>query len=98
MRSKEHSWPEVWAEVQRMLELHAAPTAVKEAASPDKVGWNYVNGKFYLFCPKALYEWIEIADPITMESNLGLIKPLLWPIMQKHHCDILIYRLTDNGR
>ena len=86
-------WPEVWNQVRAVMERNHAPDAVREAAHPANVGWNYGNGKFYIFCPKAVYEWIEKPPAPDIDSNLKFIKPIIWPFMVKYNCKDLIYKI-----
>lgn len=90
------SWPEVWGQVQTVIEKHGAPEEVRRAARPSHVGFNCGNdGKAYLFLPEILYRWIEVPASPDEESNLRFIKPLIWPLMQRYKCKDLIYKLID---
>lgn len=93
MKRTEAEWPEVWKQVLNAMERHGASEDVKKAAQPDNVGWNYGNGRLYLFCPQEVYEWMEKPTSPDMDSNLKYIKPIIWPFMMKYNCKDLVYKL-----
>lgn len=94
MGSKKHEidWETIWRQVAETMARHGATSDVIESISC--VEWKVNEGKFFLFCPKELYNWIEVPSPSNTESNLRYIKPFLWPAMQRLGCRTLIYKLT----
>ena len=100
MSKKHHdtAWPAVWGQVQAAIEKSSAGDEVKFAARPERVGWNCHGNRFYLFCTEPLYRWIEVPASPDGQSNLGTIRNMLWPFMQKYSCSDLIYRIIDLER
>lgn len=92
-RKHDVNWPAVWSQVQAALERNNAPDDVIRSARPSHVGWNYGDGKFYLFCSETLYRWLEVPPSPDRPSNLSLIKPIIWPLMQRYCCKDLVYRI-----
>ncbi len=97
MKNKKHepTWPIVWGQVQAAIEKSSAPDDVKNAARPERVGWNSNEGRFYLFCTEPLYRWLEVPESPDKQSNLGIIKNILWPFMQKNNCNDLVYKIIN---
>lgn len=85
---------QVWQKVYQKLQERGAPYAVRMAALSDNLTWKADHGRFYLYCPEVLYEWIEIPIAPETESNLRFIKPILWPLMQQHGCKDLMYQVV----
>ena len=97
-RKHEASWPSVWNQVRDAIARSNAPDEVRQAALPCNVGWNCHGNRFYLFCTEPLYRWIEVPASPDGQSNLGTIRNILWPFMQKYSCSDLIYRIIDLER
>lgn len=87
----EINWPEVWRKLAETMKAHNAPAEVIEDV--EYVEWDCTDGKLNIFCPKALYEWIEIPESVGSDSNISYIKPILWPIMQRLGCKDLVYHI-----
>ena len=100
MRNKKHelTWPVAWSQVQAELARHHAPDEVRFWARPCNVGWNYSDGKFFIFCSEVLYKWIEVPDGPDKSSNLSIVKTHIWPLMQRYNCKELVYRLVLSGK
>lgn len=96
-RKHEASWPSVWNQVRDAIARSNAPDEVRQAALPCNVGWNYHDGKFYIFCNEVLYRWLEVPDAPDAPSNIGIIKPYIWPMMQRYNCKDLYYRLIKTN-
>lgn len=91
MANKETNWPQLWEQMKAVMKKHGAPEEVLKAV--DYTEWKVKDGKFFLHCPKALYEWIEVPASPDAQSNLRYVKPILWPAMQRLGCTTLIYKL-----
>ena len=89
------TWPEVWNQIQALMERQGASEEVRRLAQAKFVGWNCANAKFYIFCPKAVYDWLELPAVPDTDSRLSLVKPIIWPFMQKYNCKDLIYRIIE---
>jgi hypothetical protein len=87
----EPDWREVWRQVKVVMEKHGASGEAIEAA--DLIEWDCAEGEIHLYCPRAVYEWMEVPSGDGCVSNLGLVKPILWPLMQRTGCKTLIYHL-----
>lgn len=84
-------WSAIWRQVSEIMEKNNASPEAKEAVAQTE--WKVNGDKFFLYCPKALYEWIEVPASAEQESNLCYIKPILWPAIQRLGCRTLIYKL-----
>lgn len=69
-----------------------APYDVRMAALSDGVRLDINKGVLTLTCPEILYQWIEMPGHPDSDSNLGLIKPIIFPFMKANGCTKLKYK------
>lgn len=91
MANKGTDWPALWRQMKVTLLKHGAPQEVVEAV--DRTEWTVRGNTFFLYCPKILYQWIEVPASATRDANLRFVKPIIWPAMQRLGCSTLIYKL-----
>ncbi len=87
----EPCWQDAWRQIIATMRRHGTSSEV--LASVDDVEWSCKDGKLHLYCPRCLYDWIEVPSAPEKESNLRVIKPVLWPLMQRKGCKELVYHL-----
>ena len=90
-KRREPDWRDVWHQVKVVMERHGAPREVLSAV--DDIEWEMSEGRIHLYCPEAIYRWMEVPATVGGESNLRFVKPILWPLMQQYGCKDLVYHL-----
>lgn len=82
---------QMWCEVYTALDDNKAPLAIRKAALDDKLRWeDKRDGCYILWCPKALYDFIEEEDKI--HGFLSVLKPI---ISKYYTIRRLSYQFTD---
>lgn len=92
MGNRDINWPSVWEQMKAALKRNGAPEEVVDAV--DDTAWMVRGENFFFFCPRILYQWIEVPTREGEDSNIQYVKPILWPAIQSLGCKKLIYKFV----
>ena len=76
-------WPDIWKRIQDEIFRHETPLDIRKAALTRDTSCRRQGDVMHIRVPANIAEYIEL--------HMSDFKDIIWPFVQSHHCNKLIY-------